>query len=78
MKLLARRRKNWRQPCVWLCAKIGGVFFMAAVSPQQQWPKMAAKIKKLRMPVVVVRQTGRELYNTKERLPDLILEYPNV
>jgi len=28
------------------------------------------------VPVVIVKQTGRELYKTKERLIDLILEFP--
>jgi hypothetical protein len=34
------------------------------------------KLKRLRVPVVVVRETGRELYRTKERLPYLMLEFP--
>jgi hypothetical protein len=59
-------RQNWRG------------FASACGFPQQHLPKMAAKLEKLRMPVVIARQTGRELYSTKERLPDLILEYPTV
>ncbi len=58
-------RPNWRG------------FGWACGFPQQHWPKMAAKLEKLRMPVVIARQTGRELYHAKERLPALIVEYSN-
>jgi retron-type reverse transcriptase len=44
--------------------------------PARFLPKMLVALKKQRTPVVIVRQTGRELSNTKERLPYLILEYP--
>ncbi|MDZ7369367.1 MAG: hypothetical protein ONB43_26450, partial [candidate division KSB1 bacterium] len=57
-------RQNWRG------------FNWACGFPQKHLGQMAAKLEKLRMPVVIARQTGRELHNTKERLPDLILEYP--
>jgi len=59
-------RKNWRG------------FALACGFPQQHWPKMAAQLEKLRMPVVIARQTGRELYHAKERLPAWMVEYPNV
>ena len=52
-------------------------FALACGFPQQHWPKMAAQLKKLQMPAVIVRQTGRELYHAKERLPALIVEYTN-
>lgn len=38
--------------------------------------EILAELKKLHIPVVVVRETGRELYKTKERLPEMIIEYP--
>ncbi|MBV6506263.1 MAG: hypothetical protein ILNGONEN_01836 [Syntrophorhabdaceae bacterium] len=44
--------------------------------PTRLLPKMLAKLKQQRMPVVIVRQTGHELSQTKERLFDVILEYP--
>lgn len=56
-------RKNWRG------------FASACGFPQQHLQKMARKLKNLRLPTVIVRQTGRELYHTKERLPDWIVEY---
>jgi hypothetical protein len=44
--------------------------------PRRFLPRILAELKKQRVPVVVVRETGRELYKAKERLPYLILEYP--
>ncbi len=44
--------------------------------PRRFLPKILAQLKKQRAPVVVVRETGRELYKTKERSIYLILEYP--
>lgn len=44
--------------------------------PRRFLPRIMAELKKQRMPVVVVRETGRELYKAKERLPYLIVEYP--
>jgi hypothetical protein len=54
-------RKNWRG------------FALSCGFPRQLLPKMSPGFKKLQTPVVIVRETGRELYKTKERLPDLIL-----
>jgi len=44
--------------------------------PARFLPKMLDALKSQRMPLVIVRQTGRELSHTKERLLDLIVEYP--
>lgn len=44
--------------------------------PTRLLPKMLAKLKQQRMPVVIVRQTGRELSHTKERLLAELIEYP--
>jgi len=38
--------------------------------------KVLAKLKQQRVPLVLVAETGRELYQTKERLPQLMWEYP--
>jgi hypothetical protein len=44
--------------------------------PKRRLMAMLAELKKQRLPVVIVRETGRELYKAKERLPYMILEYP--
>ncbi len=43
--------------------------------PRQDLIKMLAVLKSHRAPVLVVRETGRELHNAKERMPYLILEF---
>lgn len=57
-------QKNWRG------------FSSGCGFPRRYLPKILAELKKQRVPVVVVRETGRELYRAKERLPYLIIEYP--
>jgi retron-type reverse transcriptase len=44
--------------------------------PQRFLPKILAELQEQRVPVVILRQTGRELSHTKERLLDLMVEYP--
>ncbi|MDZ7319997.1 MAG: reverse transcriptase/maturase family protein [candidate division KSB1 bacterium] len=44
--------------------------------PRRLLMKVLAELKRQKIPAVIVRETGRELYKTKERLPELILEYP--
>lgn len=59
-----RLQKNWRG------------FACSCGFPRRFLRPNLGKLKQLRVPVVVVRETGRELYRTKERLPYLLLEYP--
>jgi len=59
-----RLQKNWRG------------FAYSCGFPRRFLMKNLGKLKNARVPVVVVRETGRELYRTKERLPYLLLEYP--
>jgi retron-type reverse transcriptase len=59
-----RLKKNWRS------------FAYGCGFPQRFLTKMLAELKKQRVPVVIIRETGRELYKAKERLPYMILEYP--
>ncbi len=43
----------------------------------RRWlPRILARLKQQRVPLVLVAETGRELYQTKERLPQLMWEYP--
>ena len=44
--------------------------------PQRHLNKIVFALKRERIPVVVVKQSGREMYKAKERLVDLILDYP--
>ncbi|MGH7492774.1 MAG: reverse transcriptase domain-containing protein [bacterium] len=59
-----RLEKNWRG------------FACGCGFPRHLLPQMLVELKKHRLPVVVVRETGREVYKAKERLPELIIEYP--
>jgi len=62
-KLKLKLQKNWRG------------FAVGCGFHHRLLPNRLAELKKQRVPVVVVRQTGRELYKTKERLPALMVEY---
>ena len=44
--------------------------------PKSKLGQIVSGLKEQGVPVVIVKQTGRELYKTKERLIDLILEFP--
>ena len=44
--------------------------------PARCLDKIAERLRKSRVPLVIVRQTGRERYKTKERVLYLIVEYP--
>jgi hypothetical protein len=57
-----RLQKNWRG------------FASSCGFPRRFLMLNLGKLKRLRIPVVVIRETGRELYRTKERLPYLLLE----
>jgi hypothetical protein len=59
-----RLQKNWRG------------FALSCGFPRRFLTKMLVKLKTHRLPVVIIRETGRELYKTKERLPHTILEFP--
>jgi hypothetical protein len=58
-----RLQKNWRG------------FASSCGFPRRFLMLNLGKLKRLRIPVVVIRETGRELYRTKERLPYLLLEH---
>jgi hypothetical protein len=45
---------------------------------QNKLPAVLSKLKAQRLPVVVVKETGRFLRHTKERLMAMIIEYPEV
>ena len=44
--------------------------------PQSKLGQIVSGLKEQGVPVVIVKQTGRELYKTKERMIDLVIEFP--
>lgn len=56
-------QKNWRG-FAWGCG-----FQRRLLAP------LLAELQNQRVPIVIVRQTGRELCGTKERLPALMMDY---
>jgi len=44
--------------------------------PKSKLAQIVSGLKEQGVPLVIVKQTGRELYKTKERRIDLILEFP--
>ena len=50
-------------------------FFCGCGFPERYLHKILAELKSHRIAVVIVRETGRELYKAKERMPYMILEF---
>ena len=44
--------------------------------PKSKLGQIVSGLKEQGVPIVIVKQTGRELYKTKERMIDLVLEFP--
>ncbi len=44
--------------------------------PKSKLGEIVSGLKEQGVPLVIVKQTGRELYKTKERIIDLVLEFP--
>ncbi|NUO80096.1 hypothetical protein HUU05_08470 [candidate division KSB1 bacterium] len=61
---------NWQTQKHWRGFALGCGF------PKQMLPGVLAKLERERVPLVLVCETGRELYKTKERLPSMMWEYP--
>lgn len=61
--------------CGWHLHKNWRGFGVGCGFPRGQLRRVLVKLKEEGVPVLVVRQTGRELYATKERLPYLLLEF---